>query len=80
MGVQVWDIEAIDHELTSCYSPLEVRKFCDVLRSKPSELFDVNTNQPPVSPQELVSLIHTEWFNCWLTHEQVDSQSRPSHG
>ena len=72
MGVQVWDIEAIDHELTSCYSPLEVRKFCDVLRAKPSELFDVNTNLPPVSPQELVSLIHTECRKRGLTLEQFE--------
>jgi hypothetical protein len=72
MGVQVWDIEAIDRELTSCYSPSEVRKFCDVLRAKPSELFDVDTDQPPVSPQELISLMHTECRKRGLTLEQFE--------
>jgi len=72
MGVQVWDIEAIDDELTSCYSPSEVRKFCDVLRAKLSELFDVNTDQPPIFPQELISLIHAECRKRGLTLEQFE--------
>jgi hypothetical protein len=49
--VQVWDIEAFDDELTSCYSPTEVRKFCDVLRAKPSELFGIIASDRP-SPRK----------------------------
>ena len=33
MGVSVWDIEAVEDEFTCCYSPAEVRKFCEVLHA-----------------------------------------------
>jgi hypothetical protein len=72
MGVQVWDIEAFDDELTSCYSPSEVRKFCEVLRAKPGELFGVNTSLSPVSAQELVALIHAECRKRQFTLEQFE--------
>src|SRR6266404_1158391 len=38
MGVSsacIWDIESFEGELASCYSPYEVRHFCEVLGVRP---------------------------------------------
>src|SRR4051812_16383880 len=63
MGLQpaaVWDIESHEGDLTCCYSPSDMRRFCAVMGARPSELFDVTTTEPAVSTRELVELIHTE--------------------
>jgi transcriptional regulator with XRE-family HTH domain len=72
MGVSVWDIEAVEDELTSCYSPAELRKFCQVLSARPSELFHITTSEPAVSAAELVSLIRAECQKRGVTLEQFE--------
>ena len=63
MGISspsVWDIESFENELSSCYSPSQVRQFCQVLGIHPSELFAVETVESPVSAAELVRLIREQ--------------------
>jgi transcriptional regulator with XRE-family HTH domain len=63
MGISspsVWDIESFENELSSCYSPSQVRQFCRVLGIPPSELFAIETAESPVSAVELVRLIREQ--------------------
>ena len=72
MGVSVWDILAIEEELTGCYSPVEARKFCEVLGATPRELFGITTREPAVSAEELVAMIHDECGKRRVTLEQFE--------
>jgi DNA-binding XRE family transcriptional regulator len=72
MGVSVWDIEAVEDELTSVYSPAEAIKFCHVLGARPSELFGITTTEPSVSAEEVVALIHAECSKRGVTLEQFE--------
>jgi transcriptional regulator with XRE-family HTH domain len=72
MGVTVWDIEAFDDELTSCHSPADIKRFCQVLHARPSELFAVTTSEPSVSEEDLVSLIHAECRKRGVTMEEFE--------
>jgi hypothetical protein len=75
MGVSspcIWDIESFEDELASCYSPYEVRHFCEVLGVRPSALFEVTTTEPAVSAKELVDRIHAECRNRSVTLEQFE--------
>jgi len=75
MGVSspcIWDIESFEDELTSCYSPCEVRHFCEVLGVRPSELFEVTTTETAVSASELVDRIHGECRKRSVTLEQFE--------
>lgn len=75
IGVQspcIWDIESFEHEITSCYSPLEVQRFCKALDASPTELFEVATSEPAVSAKELVERIHTECQKRGVTLEQFE--------
>jgi hypothetical protein len=56
----IWDIEAYEGDLTCCYSPNDLKKFCQVLRIHPAELFGEMISEPTVSADELVRLIHEE--------------------
>jgi len=72
IGVQspcIWDIESFEDEITSCYSPSEVREFCRALGARPAELFDVATIEPAVSAGELVERIHAECQRRGVTLE-----------
>jgi hypothetical protein len=73
MGLPVWDIEAVEDELTSCHSPADVRKFCQVLGARPSELFGIVTTEPAVSATDLVTLIKQECHKRGVTLEQFES-------
>ena len=68
----VWDIEACAGELTCCYSPRDVQKFCRVLGVRPVELFGGEISEPPVSADDLVRLIHDECHSRGLTLEQFE--------
>ena len=55
IGVQspcIWDIESFEDEITSCYFPLEVQRFCKALGASAAELFEVATSEPAVSAEE----------------------------
>jgi transcriptional regulator with XRE-family HTH domain len=68
----VWDIESVEDELSSCYSPTEVRQFCQVLGIRPGELFGVETSESPVSAGELIRLIHQQCRSRGVTLEQFE--------
>jgi DNA-binding XRE family transcriptional regulator len=68
----IWDIESFEDEITSCYSPLEVQRFCKTLGASPSELFDVATSEPAVSANELVALTYSECKRRGVTLEQFE--------
>lgn len=72
MDVSVWDIEAVEDELTCCYSPAEVRQFCQILSARPSELFHITTSEPAVSAEDLVSLIQAECQQRGVSLEQFE--------
>jgi hypothetical protein len=72
MDVSVWDIEATENELTSCYSPVEVGKFCHALGARPSELFGVTTDEPAVSAEQLAALIQSECRKRGVSLEQFE--------
>jgi transcriptional regulator with XRE-family HTH domain len=68
----VWDIEQCEGDLTCCYSPSDVRRFCRVLRVHPSELFGERISEPRVSADDLVRLIHEECRSRGVTLEQFE--------
>ena len=72
MGVSPFHIETTDDDFTISYSPANVRRFCEVLGARPSELFGVGTTEPPVSAEELVSRIHAECRKRGVTLEQFE--------
>jgi hypothetical protein len=75
MGISspsVWDIESYDDELSTCYSPSQVRQFCRVLGIHPGELFAVETVEPPVTATELVRLIHEQCLARGVSLEQFE--------
>jgi transcriptional regulator with XRE-family HTH domain len=75
MGISspaVWDIESCEDELSDCYSPSQVRRFCRVLGIRPSELFAVETVESPVSAAELVRLTHEQCRSRGVTLEQFE--------
>lgn len=69
---EIWDIEAIADELTSCYSPKEVQQFCQALQLRPIELFADNFAEKAFSADELVRLIHAECHSRGMTFEQFE--------
>jgi hypothetical protein len=68
----VWDIEEFEHELTSCYSPRDVQRFCRVLGIRPIELFTESIDEPAVSADELVQRIQTECRSREVTLGQFE--------
>ena len=68
----VWDIEECEGDLTCCYSPSDVQRFCRVLRIHPSELFGERISEPAVSPDELVRRIREECRSRGVTLEQFE--------
>ena len=68
----VWDIEACEGDLTGCYSPRDVQKFCRVLGIRPVELFGEEISEPVVSADELVRRIHEECRSRGITLEQFE--------
>jgi DNA-binding XRE family transcriptional regulator len=74
MGISspsVWDIEAFEDELTSCYSPSQVRRFCEAMSVRPVELFGVST-EPAVLAGELADRIRAECRKRNITLEQFE--------
>jgi hypothetical protein len=67
MGVSVWDIEAVEDELTACDSPADTKKYYKVLGARTSEVFAATTSEPAVFAEELVALVHGECRKCYVT-------------
>ena len=69
----VWDIEEIDDDLTSCYSPRQLQQFCRVLAIHPVKLFADEISEPAVSAQDLARRIHEECHSRGVTLEQFEN-------
>jgi len=77
MGISaacIWDIEDSHGELSQCYSPDQVRRFCRVLNIYPKELFAVETADSPLSAGELVRLVHNQCRSRAITLEQFEDE------
>ena len=75
MGISspaVWDIESCEDEISECYSPSQVQKFCQVLGVRPIELFGGEAAGLPISAAELVRLIHEQCRSRGVTLEQFE--------
>ena len=72
MDVSLFHLEIADDEFTCEYSPADARRFCQVLNSRPGELFGVSTTEPPISAAELVHLIGAECHRRKATLEQFE--------
>ena len=68
----VSDIEKCEGDLTCCYSPRDVQKFCRVLGIRPVELFGEEISDPAVSADELARRIHEECRSRGITLEQFE--------
>jgi hypothetical protein len=68
----IWDLEEIEGELTSNYSPRDLQHLCRVLGIRPVELFGGELSEPPVSADELARLIHDECRSRGITLEQFE--------
>lgn len=71
-GVSPWDIEVGDSEFTCCYSPSNVRRFCQAVCARPAELFRIDDSLSPVSAAELAQRIHNEYHSRGITLEQFE--------
>jgi transcriptional regulator with XRE-family HTH domain len=56
----IWDIEAFEDDLTSCYSPNDLQRLCGVLGIPAVALFGDAIVEPPVSASDLVQRIRAE--------------------
>jgi transcriptional regulator with XRE-family HTH domain len=69
----IWDIESIDDELSSGYSPSQLQQFCRILGIRPIEFFEVEIAEQPISATELVRLTHEECRTRGVTLEQFEN-------
>ena len=68
----LWDIEDHEDELTSCYSPSDLRQFARVLGVRPVDFFGGNTSESPVSATELARLIEEQCRSSSMSLEQFE--------
>src|SRR5882757_3998694 len=68
----IWDIEECDDELESCYSPIQIQKFCQALGIRPIELFGAEISESAVSAIDLVQRIQEECRSRNVTLEQFE--------
>jgi transcriptional regulator with XRE-family HTH domain len=59
-SASIYDIEQYESDLTSCYSPAELKKLCTPLRIKSSDLFGDPLSEPSVSAEDLARMIENE--------------------
>ncbi len=72
MNVSPVHVEIPDHEFTCEYSPADARRFCEVLKVRPNELFAISTTEASVSASELVDLIGAECRKQRVSLEQFE--------
>jgi len=68
----IWDIEKSDGELTSCYSPKQIQKFCSALGIRPLDLFSDGITEPPITADNLAQLISSECHSRGITLEKFE--------
>ncbi len=72
MNVSPFHVDIPDDDFTCEYSPADARRFCQILKARPSELFGVSTSESRVSATELVELIGAECRKRSVTLEQFE--------
>jgi transcriptional regulator with XRE-family HTH domain len=68
----VWDLEEIEGEITSNYSPRDLQRLCNVIGIRPVELFADSIAESAVSADELVQRIQAECRSRSVTLEQFE--------
>jgi hypothetical protein len=53
----IWDIETQEDELCTSYSPADIQSFCQVLGVRPADFFLIKQTEPPITAEQLASLI-----------------------
>ena len=71
-GPCIWDIEAHDDEISSCYSVADVHRFCGVLGIRPRELFGFGAASPSLLADELAALIGEHCRSHGITTAQFE--------
>jgi hypothetical protein len=77
MGItapSVWDIETHEGDLTACYSPHDLQRFCRVLGVRPIDVFGVEPGQLPISASEIVLMVQQYCRDHGLTIEQFEDR------
>jgi transcriptional regulator with XRE-family HTH domain len=87
----IWDVESYEDELTSVYSPAQLRRFAAVLGVRPVDLLGVEPVADPVSHVDLAAMIRghcqvrgitiDEFGDAagWEVKEAVDAPERLLH-
>jgi transcriptional regulator with XRE-family HTH domain len=70
--IDVWEIEGLEGDLESCYTPRQVQKFCQVLSIRPIDLFGDSISETSVSADDLVQLIQSECQSRGVTLKQFE--------
>ena len=76
MGIStasLWDIECSDE--LPIYSPTEIRRFGDVLRVSPRELFSIESQTAPLTATALATLIREHCQSRGITIEQFEEST-----
>jgi DNA-binding XRE family transcriptional regulator len=69
---EIWDIERCEGDLTCCYSPCDVQKFCLIFGIRSADLFGDGLTESPVSAIDLAKLIREECAKRGVTLEQFE--------
>ena len=72
-SASIWDIEQFEHDLTACYSPRDLQRFCRILGIRPVELVADSIAEPPISANGLVQRVQTECRSRGVTMEQFEN-------
>jgi len=75
MDVSPFHVEIPDEEFTCEYSPVDVQRFCQVLKASPLELFGIQFDAPPLTPGDLATLIREHCRCRGMTVDQFEDAS-----
>lgn len=59
-SASIWDLEQFEGDLTSCYSPAELKQLCGILSINSADLFGESVCEPFISADELARRIEEE--------------------
>lgn len=70
--LDVLEIEGLEGDLETCYTPRQVQRFCEVLGIRPIDLFADTISEASVSADALVQLIYAECRSRGVTLAQFE--------
>jgi hypothetical protein len=69
----IYDLEQCDGDLESCYSGVQLAKFCRVLGIRAVDLFASNFDETPISVETIVDLIRKECATRNISIEEFEN-------